>query len=189
LYPDSLFYLCWYSELRYLIERNPQLASKIEVYELPGKGFTGDWTLGILKGSVSESLGNIVLNMLCDEKEDFKRFIQGIGLPTSDKFFNEKSTFLAWPGSEIENRLSKIFQFYKSAQKRSDIVGYLNIRLALSALFKELIMFENDDVYLGIVKRLPMIINALLSEDEKKILAKKYNSFLQNQMYISQNED
>jgi KaiC/GvpD/RAD55 family RecA-like ATPase len=87
LYPDSVFYICWYSQLRELIDCYPGLASKLKVFSLPGGGFTGDWRIALLKGSVSINLGNEVLKFLCSENEDYKRFVRGIGLPTKERFY------------------------------------------------------------------------------------------------------
>ena len=63
--PDAGIYLCWYTQLRDLIMRHPQLATELEVCALPGGGFTGNWYLGILKGSVSLALGTSIIDILC----------------------------------------------------------------------------------------------------------------------------
>jgi KaiC/GvpD/RAD55 family RecA-like ATPase len=108
LLPGSIFYICWYSELRELIECYPRLASQLYVYRLPGGGFTGDWRISVMKGSVSVNLGYDVLRILCGEEEDYKRFIMGVGLPTNGRFYKGKnlkknvdSKFLAWPNSKL----------------------------------------------------------------------------------------
>ena len=105
---DSTFYICWYSELRELIKSYPYLASQLFVYSLPGGGFTGDWRIALMKGSVSVNLGFDVLKLLCAEEEDYKRFVMGVGLPTNSRFYkgqnfkeNVKSKFLAWPNSRL----------------------------------------------------------------------------------------
>jgi len=94
LSPNSVLYICWYSELRDMIEKNPYLGDKIKILPLPGGGFRGDWHLGILRGSVSANLGYNVLQILCNEKEDYNRFIRGVGLPTSIRFFEQKLSSL-----------------------------------------------------------------------------------------------
>jgi KaiC/GvpD/RAD55 family RecA-like ATPase len=108
LLPDSIFYICWYSELRELIENHPPLASQLYVYSLPGGGFTGDWRISLMKGSVSVNLGYDVLKILCSEEEDYKRFVMGVGLPSNGRFYkgqnlkkNVDSKFLAWPNSKL----------------------------------------------------------------------------------------
>jgi KaiC/GvpD/RAD55 family RecA-like ATPase len=109
LSPNSIFYICWYSQLRELIDCYPNLASKLRVYCLPGGGFTGDWQIALMKGSVSVNLGYEVLKLLCREEEDYKRFVKGVGLPTHQRFYkgnkledNISSRFLAWPGSKLK---------------------------------------------------------------------------------------
>jgi KaiC/GvpD/RAD55 family RecA-like ATPase len=174
LIPESLFYICWYSELRMMLFKHPELAPKIEVFSLPGGGFKGDWSLAILKGSVSETLGDAVIKMLCDRKEDFKRYLQGIGLPTENSVFTDKTSFMAWPGSMEHVKLSDIFRIHKDALRRSELDGYLNLRLALSALFRELILMKSErDIKTGIVDRLPDIFSSLFSDDEKEELKKE----------------
>jgi hypothetical protein len=155
LLPDSLIYVCWYSEIRELIIREPHLSNKLEVFQLPGKGFRGDWHIGILKGSVSASLGLKVVKKLCSKNEDFKRFTYGVGLPTKTRF-GKKNNFLAWPNSNIdinkhkefnstgiiETQLSLIYEIHKQAHERAKINGYLNYKDLLVSLFQELIMIE-----------------------------------------------
>jgi KaiC/GvpD/RAD55 family RecA-like ATPase len=171
LVPESLFYICWYSELRMLLHNYPELAPKIEVFSLPGGGFKGDWSLAILKGSVSETLGDDVIKMLSDRKEDFKRFVQGIGLPTDNSVFTEQTAFMAWPGSMDHMRLSNIYNIHKKALRRSELDGYLNLRLALSALFRELILMKSEkNIKTGIVDRLQDIFSSLFSKEEKEEL-------------------
>jgi len=154
-----------------LLHNYPELAPKIEVFSLPGGGFKGDWSLAILKGSVSETLGDDVIKMLSDRKEDFKRFVQGIGLPTDNSVFTEQTAFMAWPGSMDHMRLSNIYNIHKKALRRSELDGYLNLRLALSALFRELILMKSEkNIKTGIVDRLQDIFSSLFSKEEKEEL-------------------
>jgi len=142
--PDSTFYICWYSELRELIDLYPNLTSQLYVYRLPGGGFTGDWRISLMKGSVSVNLGKEVLNLLCDEEEDYKRFLMGVGLPTNSRFYkganfekNLKSKFLAWPGSKLlfdgNNSLDTPLQVASSSHR------YSNFIISMKKLIKEVI--------------------------------------------------
>ena len=163
-------FICWYSELRDILQFKPELAARIGVCALPGKGFKGDWRIGVLAGSVNYSLGFKVLKKLCSEQEDYKRFVKGIGLPTGDRFFNDidkefcKSS-KAWPNAQEENTLEKIYQIHKEANMRKDVPKYPKINLALSALFTELIQIqgENDKEIKELIKRniiskIPLIV-------------------------------
>lgn len=162
---NSIFYVCWYSELRNLISFNTDLVDKLVFFPLPGKGFKGDWQLGVMKGSVSSSLGHSILKILCSEQEDFKRFVRGVGLPTSIRFAGQNinsANFFSWPGSDInetKNRLSELFKIHDKAKKRSDITNYNNIRIILSTLFQELITLNDEQRIKGIIiERLPGIL-------------------------------
>ncbi len=164
LYPHALVYVAWYSEIRNLIKSYPELSEKLVVYALPGGGFKGDWRLGILKGSVSPSLGHEVLKLLCKEKEDFKRFVRGVGLPTYERFKSDKE-FLAWPGAKYhnnefgDNSLLKVFDIHSKAQKRSDIPNYSEFRIVFSTIFNELVNLKSNSlVEEFIVNRLPEIL-------------------------------
>jgi hypothetical protein len=86
LVPNAAVYVCWYSQLRELIDENPQLGSKLKVCPLPGRGFKGDWFLGVVEGSVSLSLGEEVVKRLCSKDEEQKRFVRGVGLPVSRRY-------------------------------------------------------------------------------------------------------
>ena len=93
---DAAIYACWYSQLRELVDRCPSLADKLDVVALPGGGFTGDWYIGILKGSVSPVLGrSIIEKRICTRDEEYKRFARGWAFP------NRKSLIgtgrMAWP--------------------------------------------------------------------------------------------
>ena len=161
LSPHSFMHICWYSELRELLSRNPGLSDKLEIFPLPGKGFKGDWHIGILNGSVSANLGLRVIEKLCNKNEDFKRFTLGIGLPTRKKFYEkDEGGFLAWPNSKIEtekkyrsnligekdnkkySNLALIYKIHEQAHERAKINGYIYFKEMLAALFKELILIE-----------------------------------------------
>ena len=65
----EFIFLGWYSQLCDLIESNPGIAKKITFCALPGRGFTGDWFIGIRKGSVSKNLGMDIIRALCKNSE------------------------------------------------------------------------------------------------------------------------
>jgi KaiC/GvpD/RAD55 family RecA-like ATPase len=136
LRPDAGLYLCWYSQLRELINQFPDLAEKINVSPLPGSGVRGDWFLGIIKGSVSIPLGEKVIDMLCSPVEDFKRFSLGIGLPMHKAFSGK--CFCAWPGGS-HILLDELLHIHELATKRSQIPSYITIRHALANAQQELL--------------------------------------------------
>lgn len=137
--PDAGVYVCWYSQLRELIEREPELVTKLDVRPLPGRGFRGDWYLGILKGSVSADLGSEVIRRLCRQEEEYKRFSRSVGLPVSRKYQEAREgAFYAWQGGRHVS-VNRIFKIHERAWSRSDIPEYPRIRSTLSALAWQLI--------------------------------------------------
>jgi KaiC/GvpD/RAD55 family RecA-like ATPase len=142
LVPDAGLYLCWYSQLRDLIDRVPSLAGVLNVCALPGGGFTGDWFVGIAKGSVSKGLGRKVLKLLCSQEEQYKRFVMGVGLPTLRSFYKETEgtrapKFFAWPrGWEVP--VSRIRDIHAQALSRSFIEDYTKFRSALATVASRL---------------------------------------------------
>ena len=136
--PDANVYVCWYSQLRQLIDDHPHLASDLRVCSLPGRGFQGDWFIGMLKGSVSKELGQEVIEKLCRPDEDYKRFVRGVGLPVSAKFLRDDCHYLGWPlAAEAPFRnptvsLQDVFRIHDDAHKRSQIPQYRKIRSTLS---------------------------------------------------------
>jgi len=163
-------FICWYSELRDILQFKPELAARIEVCALPGKGFKGDWRIGVLAGSVNYSLGFKVLKELCSEQEDYKRFVKGIGLPTGHRFFRDQDkefckSSKAWPNAQEENTLGKIYQIHKEANMRKDIPKYQEINLALSTLFTELVQIQGENdlevkelIKRNIISKIPIIV-------------------------------
>jgi KaiC/GvpD/RAD55 family RecA-like ATPase len=134
---DAGIYLCWYSQLRDLIDRAPELADRLAVCPLPGGGFRGDWFIGIAKGSVSPQLGLELLEVLCSKKEGYKRFAEGVGLPLQNEFYEKKQKAPAWPRAEVT--LAYVYEnIYKNAFSRSSIQKYAQFRSALSAICRQL---------------------------------------------------
>ena len=141
---DGMVYVCWYSQLRELIDRVPKLAGNLRVCALPGGGFQGDWYVGILRGSVSPELGREVIAKLCRRDEEYKRFALGVGLPVSRDFAKRSNNYFAWPGAvDAESRgvtvpAWRVFDIHKAAWSRSRIQGYRRIRSNLSKIGEQL---------------------------------------------------
>lgn len=142
LSPHAAVYVCWYSHLRELIRMHPQLANKIKVCALPGGGFTGDWYLGVLKGSVSIELGKEILQILSDPKEQYERLLKGVGLPVL-KSFQEKHVYRAW---EYSNKvwLETIYNIHDNANKRTDKNNYFELRSKLAVKCRQLVLPYRD---------------------------------------------
>lgn len=144
LAPDAGVYLCWYSQLRDLIERNPALAERLQVAALPGGGFTGDWFVGISQGSVSTSMGETILKVICSKTEEYKRFSMGVGLPVSLRLYGELSQdrnrdpeFYAWPNSR-HVPLVRLLALHGQAASRAKLRGYTGFRSILATIGKQL---------------------------------------------------
>jgi hypothetical protein len=149
LVPNAAVYVCWYSQLRELIDEHPELATKLAVAPLPGGGVKGDWYLGVAAGSVSMKLGINVLKILCSDSEEYKRFVRGVGLPVRKKY--DHSTFLGWPRAEPGTLLSTVLEIHKAALSRSAIGGYQRSRAALGTLGLQLAYLEakEADIFVG----------------------------------------
>ena len=141
---DGMVYVCWYSQLRELIDRVPSQAPRLRVCALPGGGFRGDWYMGILRGSVSPELGREVVAKLSRRDEEYKRFALGVGLPVSEDFANPINDYFAWPGAvdPKSRRMSvpawRVFDIHQRAWSRSDIERYTQIRSNLSKIGQQL---------------------------------------------------
>ena len=134
---DAGIYLCWYSQLRELLTRQPDLSDCLRVCPLPGRGFTGDWFIGIAKGSVSPALGGKIISMLCRRDEDYKRYSRGVGLPVYATFGEKKSEFFSWPRSD-DVLLERVLNMHEDANSRADIDDYEQIRSTCYILAKQL---------------------------------------------------
>lgn len=159
LRPDAALYLCWYSQLRELIGEHPALADQLDICALPGGGVSDNWFLGIKKGSVSIELGREVIETLCTQPEEFKRFYYGIGLPTSKSFYieDEAKGFQAWPGATIS--LNKILQIQHQSISRSCIPQYKQIRYILAMVYKQLVPLTKEPKKLEEIEDLNETIN------------------------------
>jgi hypothetical protein len=135
---DASVFVCWYSQLRELIAREPSLAGDFRVCALPGGGFRGDWFIGILRGSVSPELGQEVIEKLCRLGEEYKRFTRGVGLPVSASFLDRGCDYFAWPLAvqppfeKATVPLTRVFDIHERAWLRSYITDYKTIRSTLS---------------------------------------------------------
>jgi KaiC/GvpD/RAD55 family RecA-like ATPase len=143
---DAAIYVCWYSQLRELIKENPRLSTKLNVCGLPGGGFSGDWFLGIAKGSVSVDLGLKIIKILSSQEEEYLRLSMGIGLPIHEKFYKDdkrKLKFYAWPrGTHVG--LNAIYNIYNKALSRKEIYDYDKIRGLLTNVAKQLYPEDED---------------------------------------------
>jgi KaiC/GvpD/RAD55 family RecA-like ATPase len=143
---DADILVCWYSQLRELVDWNPELAEDLRVCPLPGGGFRGDWYIGILKGSVSEDLGREAIDRLCRLEEDYKRFARGVGLPVRRSFSEPKNEYFAWPiaidpydrRKFVKIPVTDVFGIHKRAWSRSDIPEYIKLRSTLSVMAEQL---------------------------------------------------
>lgn len=163
LVPNAAVYVCWYSQLRELIDEYPQLGSMLRVCRLPGYGFKGDWFIGILQGSVSHSLGTDVLSALCSVEEERKRFLRGVGLPVRSSAADD--ALKAWPRAE-KMTLKQMIQIHREALSRSEIPGYRDLR-GLLGTFGRQIAFSAADESLSTeaavtdcLERLPKIVRS-----------------------------
>lgn len=134
-------YLCWYSQLRDLIQRKPELAGELRVCSLPGGGFAGDWYLGIVDGSVSLALGRSIISILCSKGEQYKRLVRGVGLPALLRF--DSPEFIAWPGADGVS-LQDIYRIHENTMSRAHIQGYDKCRSAIVAIARALAVTQND---------------------------------------------
>src|SRR5262249_45224816 len=113
---DSAVCVCWYSQLCELLERAPDLATKLNVCGLPGRGFRGDWYLRVEPGSVSLRLGRSIVTNLVSAAEDYERCRAGLGLPAGDKIMTSRLPVLK--GAMNKKMLDLIIGIWKKANKR-----------------------------------------------------------------------
>jgi len=173
---DAALYICWYSQLRHLLVRRPDLAGVFRVAALPGGGVTGDWRLVVLAGSVSHRLGQEVVDTLTTLEEDYRRFSLGVGLPVGEDGKGKRwqnSGFRAWPGAHEDVTMDKLYAIHRHARRRSRIPNYVKIAPSLSVFAKRLAgdwqtkLMEMDEIvtYLG---RLPEHFDVLVNPYPKE---------------------
>ena len=114
------------------MDRQPNLAEVLDVIALPGGGFTGDWYVGIVKGSVSPALGRTIIEkMMCTREEEYKRFGLGLGLPCRKSLAG--TGHMAWPRA-WDIPVERVLAMHHDALSRCDIEEYDRIRTRLSRL-------------------------------------------------------
>jgi hypothetical protein len=132
-------WVLWYSQLRKrLAEGDAESFPKpdsLDVCALPAGGFTGDWYIGVVDGSVSISLGHKVLTMLCKNKEEYKRLTRGVGLPTARDFY--EAGLSAWPGRKAP-KLEQLKRIHDNARSRAAVKDYQAIKPVLFDAWTEL---------------------------------------------------
>lgn len=142
---NASVYLCWYSQLRELLELHPKLADKVKVASLPGGGFRGDWYIGVSRGSVSNELGKQLVHMLCSEREQYKRFALGVGLPTLQSFRKPDNNYFAWLyGENVPVKLLYDIHSHDQTNTRREIPDYNNFRSTLTTICQQLIRPDYD---------------------------------------------
>jgi hypothetical protein len=165
-YEKACVLLCWYSEFREFVNRYADHANNFNISSLPNLGYRGDWYIGVLKGSVSNELGNEVINILCKKNEEYKRLAKGVGIPTLESFYDSNSCngpdFFAWPGA-LNVSLKKVANIHREARERSVIIGYENYRSALTMIAEQIISMPTYDTNdaISVLNRIPEQIKML----------------------------
>ena len=122
-----------------------QLADKVKVASLPGGGFRGDWYIGVSRGSVSNELGKQLVHMLCSEREQYKRFALGVGLPTLQSFRKPDNNYFAWLyGENVPVKLLYDIHSHDQTNTRREIPDYNNFRSTLTTICQQLIRPDYD---------------------------------------------
>ena len=183
---DAALYLCWYNQLRDLIDRNPKFAEEYEVCALPAGGFTGDWFVGVASGSASVSLGEKVIEALTSVKEEYRRYAMGVGLPTRRSFYESQGNpnerldeikFSPWRFLRGRRDTRRIREIHRNALSRSNLSGYARFRIRLSNVCRQLTMqypgqkgiAEGDPnlaKFNSILRRLSAQVNLLRSDPD-----------------------
>jgi KaiC/GvpD/RAD55 family RecA-like ATPase len=176
---DARIQICWYSQIRQLINNHPALSDRIRICALPGGGFRGDWYLAIAKGSVCMDLGINAIRILTTKHEEYNRFAKGVGLPVRNEFMHRRKGFLAWPHSHAVKAV-KLFDIHRKAFSRASITGYTYFRRMLSTMVEEVNVAVKEGLnrkqseekikteITNIVKRIPAQITLLEDTGKKK---------------------
>ena len=169
LAPDSAVYVCWYSQLRDLLNNYPELATQLNVCSLPGGGFRGDWYLRVDPGSVSVSLGKSIVEELVSQGEDFERFQVGLSLPVNKSIW--ESDLLAWPGASATVTMTQMHKIWIGAKRRSSIKKYVYFNRLLSGIGETVFRMhpptsngagdEFSEHVSGIISRLQNLVTSL----------------------------
>ncbi len=157
-------YIYWYSQLRDIISKTPELSRKLKVCPLPGKGCKGDWHIGVLNGSVSKDLGLAILKTLLSDEEDYIRFADGIGLPVGSMFYDDKNNYYAWHlGKKV--KVNQIKEIYDPAWTRMDITNYNKVKAIIYNIAKQVINCKGmtDKDIIDLYNRMPNQVEAMLT--------------------------
>ena len=101
----------------------------MKVLPLPGGGFTGDWYVKVSSNSVSRTLGASIQRQLLAPQEDFRRFIDGVGLPntpsnqSSDDFIKNLSASTENNHSIWDNLCDCFKKLHSGGKKNFNIIN------------------------------------------------------------------
>lgn len=146
--------LVWHSHLREIFDskeidnnitssssKNLNSIDDYEVIPLPGGGFVGDWYVGILKGSTNIHQGIRVIETICNEVEDYKRYTIGVGLPVREKFYEHEYPIISSRVTKLS--LKNIYKsVYEKANKRSEIENYGAVREVMYEICCRYLMYD-----------------------------------------------
>jgi hypothetical protein len=177
---DAAVYVCWYSQLRELLDREPSLTQELTVCNLPAGGFKGDWYLRVEPGSVSLNLGKSIVDRLTSPAEDYERFRQGLCLPVTKAI--RESEVLVWHGAPSTMRLKTFVEpIWTNAHRRSDIYNYRRFNRLLYTFGETLAGKRVDRKAISpgagserlvdttdLVERLPGLVKALCESNEHR---------------------
>ena len=154
--------IAWYSQIREMVEviikKQKELdVSALQVCALPNGGFTGDWYLQVSEQSASKNLGIDIEKKLLNHKEDFFRFMRGVGLPCCRENMTDCQDLMAWPTATVT--LDTIFEIHKKANQRSKLEGYKQIRRKFASIMKG---------HLAITEKVSTLIKKLLKNYENE---------------------
>ena len=162
----STGWIGWYTEIVDYVETRRGSSHELKVFSLPGNGFQGDWSLGVLKGSASLQLGKEAVNLICSKKEQNRRYFSGVGLPS---YIDERNgipqvtqTFnVTETCADLD--LSKILSIHKEAHKRSSFPNYVEMRVFVYHLIQDLAKISKEEDYNGpkFAERLKQFIEQL----------------------------
>lgn len=112
------------------------------------------------------TLGKQILRSLCEKKEGYKRFAEGVGLPPLIEFYKEKQGIPAWPGAH-EVTLREVGLIHAAAASRAHFANYATYRSAISAMCSQLTQpfgldLKRKDAVKSAVEKLPARIRLLV---------------------------
>jgi KaiC/GvpD/RAD55 family RecA-like ATPase len=141
----ALFWVSWFSDLIRFIREQEQSGEKSEEIEniciapLPNGGISGEWYIGILRGSVSPIVGAEAVKYISSLELDREKLTYGVGLPARRFFYD--IPLQAWKGGPPLQELLKIFH---GTHARSQVKDYIKMRDDIELKFRRLC--KEDDV-------------------------------------------